>query len=467
MRRLQVSGALTTWAVVVGLALTQESGGVQVSVVRFYRSANSLTLVDAFCRVPVSAVSALATGGGVGGGEGGAYRVSVTVHDSAGLELTSQSWSQTVSRSLLGVAGASVGEHFAFAARRGRYAIDLAVTDSATGRVSRARAEVRAFVEAPGASDLLLAAGLRAASGPADTVPRAGEIRKGDLFVEASGRPMLTPEQSRLGYYLEVYAERPETVSVVARVRSASGAQIVATAPQRFPLAAGGGVTRGVLELGGLPPGAYRLEVTATVAGRELARGAEFGMAGFGTDAAIAAAAPVARTTDRFSSLSEGQLDSLYAPLLYLMSEDEQGVYSSLTLEGKRSFLRKFWVRRDPTPSTPRNEEEERFYGGIAEANRRFREGGAAEIPGWRTDRGRIFIRYGPPDETLSRPQSGNAAPYEVWKYTKTRVRKFVFYDVTRFGNYALIWTDERREPSRPNWRELLGPEASEDVERF
>ena len=460
MRRLQVSGALTTWAVVVGLALTQESGGVQVSVVRFYRSANSLTLVDAFCRVPVSAVSAVSPGGG-------SYRASVTVHDSAGLELTSQSWSQAVSRSLFGTAGASVGEHFAFAAPRGRYVIDVAVTDSATGRVSRARADVSAFAEPPGASDLLLAVGLRVATGLSDTLARPGEIRKGDLFVETPGRPMLTPEQSRLGYYLELYAERPETVSVVARVRSTSGAQIVATPPQRLALAAGGGMTRGLVDLGGLPPGSYRLEVTANVAGRELDRSAEFGMAGFGTDAAIAAATPAARPLDRFESLSEGQLDSLYAPLIYLMAEDEQGIYSSLTLDGKRTFLRKFWARRDPTPGTPRNEEEERFYTGIAEANRRFHEGGAAQIPGWRTDRGRIFTRYGPPDEVLNRPQAGSTAPYEVWKYTKTRARKFVFYDVTRFGNYALIWTDERREPSRPNWRDLLGPEAVEDVQRF
>src|SRR2546428_13995030 len=107
-------------------------------------------------------------------------------------------------------------------------------------------------------------------------------------------------------------------------------------------------------------------------------------MAGFGTDAASAAAAPGARPTDRFASLWEEQLDSLYAPLIYLMSEDEQGIYPSLTLEGKRSFLRKFWARRDPTPRTPRNEEEERFYGGIAEAKPRVREGGGAEMTGWR-----------------------------------------------------------------------------------
>jgi len=446
------------------LALSQEPGGVQVSVVRFYRSANALTLVDAFCRVPVSAVSALSSGGATAGA---AYGVSVVVHDSAGTELTSQTWSQTVPRSLLGVSGASLVEHFAFAAPRGAYVIDVAVTDSATGRVSHARAGVSTFAGPPAASDLLLAAGLRVAAGSADTLARGGEIRKGDVFVETSGRPVLTPERSQLGYYLELYPERPETAKVAARVRSTTGAEIVATPPQRLPLAAGGGVTRGLLDLGGLPPGAYRLEVTATVAGHELARSAEFGMAGFATEAAIAAAAPAARPADRFASLAESQLDSLYAPLLYLMSEDEQGIYSSLTVDGKRSFLRRFWAKRDPTPGTPRNEEEERFYGGITEANRRFHEGGAAEIPGWRTDRGRIFIRYGSPDEVLSRPQAGSTAPYEVWKYTRTRARKFVFYDVTRFGNYALIWTDERREPSRPNWRELLGPQAVEDVQRF
>ena len=64
MRQVQASGVLASCAVVVGLALAQESGTVQVSVARFYRSANALTLVDAFCRVPVSAVSTLTAGPG-------------------------------------------------------------------------------------------------------------------------------------------------------------------------------------------------------------------------------------------------------------------------------------------------------------------------------------------------------------------------------------------------------------------
>jgi GWxTD domain-containing protein len=179
------------------------------------------------------------------------------------------------------------------------------------------------------------------------------------------------------------------------------------------------------------------------------------------------AVADVPTAPDLFETKSEAQLDTLYAPLIYLMSSDEQGIYSTLTVEGKRTFLRRFWTRRDPTPGTPDNEVMGAFYARIDEANRRFREGGAAEIPGWRTDRGRIFIKYGPPSEVMQRPQAGSTLPYEVWKYARGRALKYVFMDFTQFGNYSLIWTDDRREPSRPNWESLLGPEALEEVQRF
>ena len=88
-------------------------------------------------------------------------------------------------------------------------------------------------------------------------------------------------------------------------------------------------------------------------------------------------------------------------------------------------------------------------------------------MPGWRTDRGRIFIRYGAPDEVLDRVQAGSSRPYQVWKYTGRKAHKFIFLDTSLLGNYELIWTDERREPSRPDWQELLGPEALDDAQRF
>ena len=168
-----------------------------------------------------------------------------------------------------------------------------------------------------------------------------------------------------------------------------------------------------------------------------------------------------------FSTASEAKLDSLYGPLIYLMKADERGRYSGLTVDGKRAFLKQFWKRRDPTPETPDNDARVSFYGRVATVNRMFREGGAAEIPGWRTDRGRIYLKYGPPDAVLSRPQPASTNPYEVWRYEHAKARKFVFLDLTRFGNYALIWTDERLESSRPDWNLLLGPEAVDDAMRF
>ena len=281
---------------------------------------------------------------------------------------------------------------------------------------------------------------------------------------------MLTPQQARLGYYLELYPARAETVTVAVRVKTMQGTQLVATRSDPIPVAAGGGVTRGMMDLAGLPAGDYRLEVVAGGGGGgggggdSVVRGAVFRMAGFETEAAIADVAPA---EDRFAGMTEAQLDTVYLPLVYLMTTEEQGAYPSLTPEGKRRWLRQFWQKRDPTPGTPRNEAQEDYYARIAEANRRFRESGSGQIPGWRTDRGRVFIKYGPPDQVLSRPQAGSAPPYEAWKYTRGRALKYVFLDQTLFGNYALIWTDDRREPSRPNWQELLGPEAVLEVERF
>jgi GWxTD domain-containing protein len=170
---------------------------------------------------------------------------------------------------------------------------------------------------------------------------------------------------------------------------------------------------------------------------------------------------------DQFDSASEGQLDSLYGPLVYIMWQDEAGIYSTLSVDGKRDYLRRFWARRDPTPGTVRNEAEGQYYRRIETANRRFAEGGATLVPGWRTDRGRIFIRNGPPDDVLHRPRPPGALPYEVWKYTHGRSRKYCFVDLTRFGNYVLVYTDDLLEPSRPDWPSLLGPDAYEDVMRF
>lgn len=444
------------WLPVLGTGSTVAQTLV-MSTARFH-GASAGTTVEASCRVPFAFLERVERGSG----GFAAYRVAVAVRDSAGLGLLEETWMQRVPAQMLTITGASAVEFIAFAVPAGRYDVEFTVTDSASGRVSRATTTVTGFPGPPLASDLLLSTDIRPAADSA--VAQPGEFRRGEFLITAQPVPVLTPSQPRLFYYIELYPGDTVQATLRARVRSADGREVIATPAQPVAVA-GSGVAANALDLTGLPPGAYMLDVEFGLPDSTVTRTAPFTMGGFETESAIAAA--MARPADVFAQMTEDQLDTLYRPLVYVIEPNERGVYESLSIDGKRNYLRQFWARRDPTPDTPGNEFQDQFYSLIARANRDFREGGAAEVPGWRTDRGRIFVLYGEPDEVLRRPQSGSTNPYEAWKYTHGRLRKFVFYDETGIGNYVLIWTNEQREPSRPNWAELLGPEGVQDVERF
>ena len=80
----------------------------------------------------------------------------------------------------------------------------------------------------------------------------------------------------------------------------------------------------------------------------------------------------------------------------YIISDEERATFKRLqTGEEMEQFIEQFWMRRDPTPDTAENEFKEEHYRRIAYANERYASG----IPGWKTDRGRIYITFGPPDE--------------------------------------------------------------------
>ncbi|HXE74900.1 MAG TPA: GWxTD domain-containing protein [Candidatus Xenobia bacterium] len=111
----------------------------------------------------------------------------------------------------------------------------------------------------------------------------------------------------------------------------------------------------------------------------------------------------------------------------YIITPEEKEAFLRLgTDEEREQFIEQFWLRRDPTPDTPENENREEHYRRIAYANERFSSG----KPGWRTDRGRIYIAWGPPDEIESHPSGGayyrewsegggstSTYPFERWRY--------------------------------------------------
>ncbi len=88
----------------------------------------------------------------------------------------------------------------------------------------------------------------------------------------------------------------------------------------------------------------------------------------------------------------------------YIITDDERAAFKKFTTDEEREqFVEQFWERRNPNPGSPENEFKEEYYRRIAYANEHYASG----IPGWRTDRGRIYIMWGPPDEIESHPSGG------------------------------------------------------------
>jgi GWxTD domain-containing protein len=113
--------------------------------------------------------------------------------------------------------------------------------------------------------------------------------------------------------------------------------------------------------------------------------------------------------------------------VVWIITDEERAAFKQLSNDEERdNFIEAFWQRRDPTPDTEENEYKEEHYQRIAYANEHF----AAGVPGWRTDRGRIWIVYGKPDEVESHPSGGtyerpmeegggetSTFPFEDWRY--------------------------------------------------
>jgi GWxTD domain-containing protein len=111
----------------------------------------------------------------------------------------------------------------------------------------------------------------------------------------------------------------------------------------------------------------------------------------------------------------------------YIINDQERKAFKALKTDEERDqFIEQFWLRRDPDPDTPENEYKEEYFQRVQEANEKFASG----IPGWKTDRGRIYIAFGKPDQVESHPAGGpynrpsyegggqtTTYPFEIWWY--------------------------------------------------
>jgi GWxTD domain-containing protein len=141
---------------------------------------------------------------------------------------------------------------------------------------------------------------------------------------------------------------------------------------------------------------------------------------------------PTERQKKKAEERQRKELESPYKKWLdeevgWIITDEERQAFSRLKTDDERQqFIEDFWLKRDPTPDTEENEYKEEHYRRIAWANDRFASG----VPGWKTDRGMIYIKFGPPDEIDDHSSGGPGSrsieegggettfyPYQVWRY--------------------------------------------------
>jgi len=263
---------------------------------------------------------------------------------------------------------------------------------------------------------------------------RAAEQGTGDSSVFAKGDlivvPSVTrdfsfrPDHNRLLYYLEIYrgSDSAKSVFVETAVRRRWGSLVYRDS---MTVELTSSVMRQLREMSmdTLAPGDYELELT--LRGRRNKK--------------------LDQETTSFSIAwtQDALLRSDYASTLDLIGliaePKELSDLSKLkTYQERLDGLNNFWLQRDPTPGSAENEIKGEFFRRVRLANRSFL---FMRQPGWRTDRGRVFIKHGEPDEIDDYPFAPNSHPYQEWHYFRGgRYRKFTFLDENEDGDYRLIY---------------------------
>jgi len=153
----------------------------------------------------------------------------------------------------------------------------------------------------------------------------------------------------------------------------------------------------------------------------------------------------------RNSQLSVGGNLNYQQEIRFLATPSELNQYKSLSEIGKNEFLRKFWQKHNL----------QEFINRVKFVDSKY---GLGRILGRDADRGRIYIKYGPPDEVVAHTMIEHTKPHEHWYYY-SRGFHFIFIDIRGNNNFQLIYSNCDNEPKNPNWENYVDPLELEDLQ--
>ncbi|MCE1165068.1 MAG: GWxTD domain-containing protein [Bacteroidetes bacterium] len=158
-----------------------------------------------------------------------------------------------------------------------------------------------------------------------------------------------------------------------------------------------------------------------------------------------------------FITFTEKMIDEEFDKCLYVRTSADKNEYERMkTLDEKRKFLYRFWKKRDQSPETPRIEIRDEYFKRMKEANAKFKQ---SFTDGWKSDRGRIFILYGPPNEIERHYMEANTKNYEIWTYDNLQGGTMCVFGETvstEEGSYYLMHSTIKNELTDNDWKEKL-----------
>jgi len=327
----------------------------------------------------------------------------------------------------------SIAHNFSLNLAPGRYLMQFDIRDTQDFGSVTETLVVRDISQSPGISDLIIGDNLvRGKDSALSVLPRPSRA-----FGPAGPREMYI--------YLDGYDFTGDTLSydVLTDIVNDSGRVVKSLRPERQQQVAPQIHEVYGLTTQGLKTGTYQLRVTLrdVPTGKEASALKSFFVVPEAKANAVAA-------PERLSPEEQQE----YHDVHYLASDAELRKYKSLKATGKEEWLRRFWEKRDFRGYLDR----------LATVDARFSWG---NIRGRDTDEGKIFLKYGEPDEIEGHTMIEHAKPHEHWRYYKPGYH-FIFVDVRGEGRMRLVYSNSDTDRKDPNWENLVDPLELDELQR-
>lgn len=335
-------------------------------------------------------------------------------------------------------------QRFTFVVRPGDYALEVAMTDRLMERTRQQTFEVevpRFLNSALGVSDILLTDFMGASPPdlpPGTVIDNAGTqlfTRKGHAYVPNTRGIYANFVPSLLAYY-EIYGLNPLRQGETDRFYkmefyvNTSSDETVLYYMRQHEKPGASSYNSVEMNIQDLRPGDYSLNITVT---------------DLGTGTSVTRTKPF-KVLESYLTLAYRDYDKAVRQLRYIATERELRMLQEAPEEERLRYFRNFWISRDPTPGSKRNEALVEYYRRIEYANEQFR---VQNLEGWATDRGMVYLTLGLPDvvERAEFDRYGSK-PRELWVYNSMRLQ-LVFQDETGFGDFTLLNRQEFLERTR------------------